>query len=419
MGFYAISVLVMMLVINSTAVRVPLYRSSRSASVFNPAKSANIPITSTQAACFMINLNVDDGTFNVMVDTGSSDTVIPVKNLNNYNGPTLDYMGQPNAKMISGSYASKAGWTGYGLSLFVGLSGTDTTADNAPIVNAIRQTANPIFIDGQDTQGLLGLAYSAAAVYKTNPSTVMDAWVAAGQFAKNEVAFRACPWEKESQSSIDFGNTQPVNNCGKNGSPNVWVKSPEQGLFSVDIKGISVHGTPVRLPSAFQRNGRLSIIDSCTTDLKLPGNVINAIRDIMIRLGGFPPLNTARTPAPPTRPINLALLPSITFHIATGGAMRSAPGSTISVTIGPQQYLIYRPGYWYQMAAFRSDDDSVILGGPFFTSLNIVHDRTNHQIGLSLGCGCDSAQEDFPKIVGTNGMQWSPKSPNGIFPPRR
>ena len=67
MGFYAISVLVMMLVINSTAVRVPLYRSSRSASVFNPAKSANIPITSTQAACFMINLDVDDGTVSYCV----------------------------------------------------------------------------------------------------------------------------------------------------------------------------------------------------------------------------------------------------------------------------------------------------------------------------------------------------------------
>ncbi|KAH6582318.1 hypothetical protein BASA61_008602 [Batrachochytrium salamandrivorans] len=204
------------------------------------------------SSCYLINMEVQGTTFNVMVDSGSTDLTIPLAGLNNYAGPTIDTPRPLGGRNLSGSYGDHSGWTGYGIQGSVLISGTNITANNTPIIAMFKQTTNPVFTSGTPSQGLLGIAYSALASYKVVPATAVDAWFSAGAIPKNEIAFRACPYGLSNQSYIDFGNTQPTYTCSSNGVPVVWAYSPVRSYFTLDIRSISINSSPISLPSTFQ-----------------------------------------------------------------------------------------------------------------------------------------------------------------------
>ncbi|KAH6582176.1 hypothetical protein BASA60_002083 [Batrachochytrium salamandrivorans] len=374
------------------------------------------------SSCYLINMEVQGTTFNVMVDSGSTDLTIPLAGLNNYAGPTIDTPRPLGGRNLSGSYGDHSGWTGYGIQGSVLISGTNITANNTPIIAMFKQTTNPVFTSGTPSQGLLGIAYSALASYKVVPATAVDAWFSAGAIPKNEIAFRACPYGLSNQSYIDFGNTQPTYTCSSNGVPVVWAYSPVRSYFTLDIRSISINSSPISLPSTFQNvtgYRKWSLIDSCTSVLMVPSVVLSSLLDEIRSSGGIPSDLAAsahysdflngRTGVIPRNAFNWTKLPTVSFDI-TSDQMTTAgsKNATFRVTLGPKQYLQ------------RNDNGYLLfLESPSFTNLNVVLDRKQGRVGFSLGCGCETTTDKFPSLTHSNGTVWRAGVPTPISPPPR
>ncbi|KAJ1339205.1 hypothetical protein BSLG_006343 [Batrachochytrium salamandrivorans] len=328
------------------------------------------------SSCYLINMEVQGTTFNVMVDSGSTDLTIPLAGLNNYAGPTIDTPRPLGGRNLSGSYGDHSGWTGYGIQGSVLISGTNITANNTPIIAMFKQTTNPVFTSGTPSQGLLGIAYSALASYKVVPATAVDAWFSAGAIPKNEIAFRACPYGLSNQSYIDFGNTQPTYTCSSNGVPVVWAYSPVRSYFTLDIRSISINSSPISLPSTFQNvtgYRKWSLIDSCTSVLMVPSVVLSSLLDEIRSSGGIPSDLAAsahysdflngRTGVIPRNAFNWTKLPTVSFDI-TSDQMTTAgsKNATFRVTLGPKQYLQRNDNGYYVMIIRPGGDTSAILG---------------------------------------------------------
>ncbi|KAH6572400.1 hypothetical protein BASA61_003056 [Batrachochytrium salamandrivorans] len=115
--------------------------------------------------CYTMDVDVQGVHLKLMIDTGSSDTTVAVSGLNQHSGPTVPLERPAGAKSLSAKYSDKSGWTGFGTIAQTGLPGANIYANNAPVVEMARQTANPSFSTGKDNNGLLGLSYSSRAIY--------------------------------------------------------------------------------------------------------------------------------------------------------------------------------------------------------------------------------------------------------------
>ena len=114
-------------------------------------------MTGGSDTCFLAELNVNNDKFLVRVDTGSSDTVLPRPNLNNYVGPTVDIIIPADADIRSSQYGDGSTWTGYMVRLEAGMGVTEGIV---PLALMTSQSTNPIFSAGDDgVNGLMGLGY--------------------------------------------------------------------------------------------------------------------------------------------------------------------------------------------------------------------------------------------------------------------
>jgi hypothetical protein len=158
-----------------------------------------------------MNISVAENIFNVMLDTGSSDLLVPSKQINSYSGPKLNITLPSSTPLYLGRFGDGATYEGFSQRLLVSLPGTNITA-NGNVMLLYKQSLNPTVIDNI-AQGLMGLAYSNISKLKPN---IVDEWSSNNQI-KNQIGFHACPYEFPRDSWIDFGNAEGYNNCGFNG----------------------------------------------------------------------------------------------------------------------------------------------------------------------------------------------------------
>lgn len=205
---------------------------------------------------------------------------------------------------------------------------------------------SPAFLD-KASQGLLGLGYAGLSTAPNAPFTLLDAWVQNGM--TDQIGFRACPYTRENQSYIDFGNTEVYSACGVT-EPVATTRSPEKSYMTLDVKSISVNGVKTVLPMDFQslnaKSERTwSILDSCTSQIKIPAGPLDTLQNTIIASNGMPAALTddqVQEFLMGTRTIAEGVndqfiwthLPAVSFELATN----STPG-TFNLILGPRQYI--------------------------------------------------------------------------------
>ena len=335
---------------------------------------------------------------------------IPNNGLNDYSGPKLNL--GASGPLLSAVYGI-GNWTGYAHTGTVALS-TTVTSNSAKF---IAMSSQYLIADGTTVQGLFGVAYDPLASTSSSPKTVMDAWYQAGVLANNEIAFHACPLSLMSEAYIDFGNSDPSFTCNPDGTPNVWAYSPSADYYTINIVKINVGSNAVTLPQYFQQytNGvgslSWSIVDSCTTNLILPQNVVQALVNAIASSGAIPSswptnlktqfLNAEVTVSNPG--FKWSLFPTITFYIQ----YTSTSTQTFQIVLSAYQYIQATADGDYQFLVSVGSDAMAILGIPIFTGLDVVFDRANQRIGFALGCGCATSSVKYPNIIGTSGSAWN------------
>jgi hypothetical protein len=310
------------------------------------ARLAKSPMSGGSYTCFLSNLTAQGKNFLMMIDTGSTDTILPSNVVNNYGGPTIDLAIPPDAVAKSSSYGDGSWWRGFILRTTVGLFGTSISG-NVPIAMMVNQSTSPIFASGEPANGLMGLAFESLSSAPSPPFSVVDAWLEQRAISKNQIAFHGCPYTREAQSWIDIGNETPYTGCG---NQSVTINMPYKSYYNLDVQGISVGGIPLPLPTTFQPMGnsrrRYSILDSCTSMILLPSSITLGFQDMLKNSTAFS--RTLRTNfyfeqwingdilmSNLQNHIDFSMLPNITFEIATG---RKDYNST-KLVLGPRQYI--------------------------------------------------------------------------------
>ena len=87
---------------------------------FFPIKTQS-SVTGGHDSCLLLKLTAQSQDFLIRVDTGSSDTALPAKNLNSYIGPAITYSAPSGQALVSSSYGDSSSWSGYQTRLTVGV----------------------------------------------------------------------------------------------------------------------------------------------------------------------------------------------------------------------------------------------------------------------------------------------------------
>lgn len=361
-------------------------------------------LTGGHNTCFLATLEVQNTTFLVQVDTGSSDTVLPHSSLNSYNGPAVNYTIPLLATLVSQSYGDGSYWYGLPITLNVTLNGTLLSAPNVPIGLMTTQSTMPIFASGTKFQGLMGIAFPALSYNKNPPSGIMDAWVDSKIIAKNQIAFHGCPYSSISNAWIDFGNETPYIGCrGIVAS----IMMPSKSYYNIDLMNIGINGLDIPLPSTFQSANSWSFMDSCTSNIMLPQNSLaalkaaikqsNAISTTWTTSGYFDSWLASQVQLPfLDSDINWNLLPNITFTINTH-AFDTA--SSVTLVLGPKHYIQANGLGYYTFMVGSWGSQYAILGLPFFSAFHVVVDKDLGKMTFQLGCDCESSTDGYPKII--------------------
>ncbi|KAJ8331124.1 hypothetical protein QVD99_005825 [Batrachochytrium dendrobatidis] len=414
-----------LLLVFQTAAAVQVQLHAPSLSGRSGTRLSKQPSKSNERAysCFSIIINVGGVDIKSMVDSTSSDSVVPFSNLNNYNGPNISYT--PFEEPSIEGYSRDVSWKGYGFSTDVFIPETGIPAVDAPIVGIFKQATEPALLDGQGRQAVFGLAYPSLAYYHTTPATIMDAWYEGRFIPNNEVGVELCPYKLSKKSHIDIGSTEVVPKCGTDGNPIAWVESPTNDRFTVSIKEILVNSMPVELPDDFQkkREGEsisYSYIDTCATKVEFPYEVVDKLISAIVKSHAFvPKLDTPSISKffwsgyPMTKSdfiIIWSRLPTLSIVMnANNPEKAEGSQSTVKVTLGPRDYMQQVGENAHAFSVSVGSDKLVVLGVPFMTRLRVVLDRAHKRIGFGPGCGCEKSKDGHPTIQNEFNKIWHPK----------
>lgn len=296
-------------------------------------------LTGGFTTCFGVTLTAQGHNFSTMVDTGSSDTTLPLLGINDYVGPVLDIIISNDSQLESGSYGDKSFWNGYVVNITIGVANTNISG-LAPVIAIAEQSTEPLFINNDPMNGLLGVAFSSLATPVMAANNLMDAWVEGGKVKRNQIAFHGCPYSRENQSWIDFGNETPFDKCG---NVSATIKMPRKTYYTVDLYSVLINGEQTTLPATFQQK-KDSILDSCTSLIYLPLAIVEAFRDTLVSSDAFSYALTSSSYFPNwivgksslklgVADIDFSLLPNVTFVLA------SENKTTVSLVLGPRHYI--------------------------------------------------------------------------------
>ncbi|KAJ3286836.1 Beta-secretase 2 [Rhizoclosmatium sp. JEL0117] len=351
--------------------------------------------------CYNINIFVSGVKFNVQLDSGSSDLLIPGSTIQAYTGPTYSTSSKTplTQQTIGSSFADGSSWTGRFYYDQVGIDDGSIIV-SAPFAVMQQQTSNPTVTDGSTSQGLLGIAYDTLstvnylnlpAASKQIPKTVLSALSNNKSIANDMIAMRSCPGNSQTQSVVDWGASNSSLTCTPEASIS-WAAVISASYYTVNVTSIKIGDTQMDLDhSKWQQNGAVSIFDSCTTVMLLPDNIYNIFVTTLTNSGGFGSTSAKN--------IDLFLnqgygfsdfaadftkFPDLTFQI-----LGEDGASLVEISI-PAQGYIQQDSNGYSFFTVGSQTElGVVFGGTVFDNFYVVLDRGGQRVGLGLGCDCE------------------------------
>jgi hypothetical protein len=141
-------------------------------------------------------------------------------------------------------------------------------------------------MNGESSQGLIGLAYDALSTSGVEPATVMSSLVSNKILPRDIIGFRGCPADSLNTSLISWGEDDRSLTCGGYVG---WAKVVDPTHYTVNVVGIAVNGTWLNLPTQGWQEGlnNHSIVDSCTTLVYVPQFVHDELMAAVSRSGVF------------------------------------------------------------------------------------------------------------------------------------
>ncbi|KAI8846841.1 aspartic peptidase domain-containing protein [Chytridium lagenaria] len=296
-----------------------------------------------------------------LIDSGSSDLLIPAVGLNDYTGPGYNTEGKTrlSSTVFRGRFADNSSWVGQYYSDTVTIGGGVATS---PFAVMTEQSTEVLVVDGQKSQGLIGIGFDPLSIWQqTTPKTLLSSLLSSRAITRDAVAFRGCPASSSLSSLMDLGiEDLPSLSC-----PNSvihWANVPE-ALITL-------------------------------TTLILPGFVFQRVYDAIMQSGLLQQILSAR---------QLELMMSMNFGYNIADTFpydrlpviqvtleSKTPGQKLTLSLTGRTYFqADNEGFVFFMARNGGTQyTNIILGAVVFDTFMIVLDRENRRVGFAPGCEC-------------------------------
>jgi hypothetical protein len=243
--------------------------------------------------------------------------------------------------LVTNYYGDLSYWSGFFVRLLVAVSNSSINGI-APIALMTKQSTRPIFADGVNSQGLIGVGFSALASNQEKPISVVDAWYEQGAIQKNEIAIHGCPYQKMDQAWIDFGNETPYDGCS---GYSVTIAVPSKTYFTLNILDISINGIKSPLSFSWQAH-QYSILDSCTSSILLPLTTVSTLKASIKESGALSSrlsksqyldkfLNQDVSLKLNSSDFDWDMMPNVSITLLSG----YSSFQNVTLVLGPRQYL--------------------------------------------------------------------------------
>ncbi|CAE1248583.1 BACE1 [Acanthosepion pharaonis] len=348
---------------------------------------------------------------NVLVDTGSSNFAIaaaPNNLITVYFHRKLSSTYESQDITVEVPY-TQGKWKGILGSDMVTLNGASNITVRANLA-CITESSN-FFINGSNWQGILGLAYADIARPDSSVQPYFDT-VVQDTGIPNMFSMQLCGTNSLSapEDNFETGGTLVLGNIDETmyQEPIYYTPIQRTSYYEVLITDIQINGTSLGLDCK-EYNFDKTIVDSGTTNLRLPYTVFQAVvdklkqavwvvnqrppnmfwkgEDMLCRKNSDVPFNS---------------FPTITIAMATGN------NSEFHLVIPPHQYLravgdastSTNNGDCFKFAIAGSDSGTVI-GAVIMEGYYIIFDRANKSIGFAeTTCQVQNSQTIKSKIQG-------------------
>ncbi|KAJ8322471.1 hypothetical protein O5D80_000091 [Batrachochytrium dendrobatidis] len=354
-----------------------------------------------------------------------SDTIVPLPSSSNDIGLTPQHT--PSGEPVTIDYKGDE-YKGVTSTAVVTIPGTRITDIKLPVISVQKQSPDSVGIN-PNLDGVFGFGYSSLS--KHHPRvTAMDTLYNNDVIPNNEIGLQLCPYEMTSNSFINIGNTDVTPKCGTDGTSLIWVKSPSDNHFAINIKSILVNDEPVDLPEEFQKtimeNGRTlySSVETCFLYMRFPEAVVAALIDAILDSGAIT-VNTnifsdklGKVMVKKIFSQNYAMLesgfdidwgklPTLSITMFAQNPVTDANrNSVVTITLGPRDYLQRVDSKNFRFAIKAGSNDNAILGIPFMAQLGLTFDRAHKRIGFGAGCGCEVSTDGYPIISNGYRVLW-------------
>jgi hypothetical protein len=350
--------------------------------------SSNLIGGAMTTGCYQIAVQLGTDTYNLLLDSGSSNLILPGTGVNAYTGPVYNTVGKSSidGKSYSGSFTGGSTWSGKiyqdnftvsGVRIKSSFVALTSQSSSVPVVNSQRQ-------------GILGLAYPGLAIHTPLLSTMSSNGVIKGKV----VAFRGCPEWSSKTSVVNWGATNQSLTCSVNGVPEIWAKVIKSNTnYNFEIVSVDFNSTNM---GAWSNTAGANFLDSCTTQTFLPtamfNKVVAAINATgilqkhfdassisnLLKPGGYVFLGW---PNPVS--IDYRSLPPLSFTLL------GTDNSNVIVNFGSAGYFQQDQYGYVNFMLASTTQTKITLGTTFFEQFYIVLDQEDHRVGFGLGCTCN------------------------------
>jgi hypothetical protein len=348
--------------------------------------------------CYATSLKVGTTNFNLFLDSGSSNLIIPGTGLNAYTGAVYNTVGKTSTdgKSYSGTFTGGSTWTGKIYRDNVTLGGNTV---NASFI-AINIQSATVPVANTERQGILGIAYDSLGIHPNLLTTLFTS----GKINNKVVAFRGCAEGSTKQSIANWGGQDPALTCSPGGVPEVWVKVTTPSFYNFKVFTVKAGSTSL----GTWTSTNAVYLDSCTTVTLLPTSFFNALVTVLTANTVLKNFLTAigTTPASllvnygcvynmGTTVLNYGSLPSLSFTV------QGMNNQNVTINLGPSGYIQQQDYGGFSSLCFMvasTTINRITLGTTFFEQFYVVLDQDNNRVGFGKGCSCNEPSTMHPYL---------------------
>nr|XP_018671056.1 beta-secretase 1-like [Ciona intestinalis] len=371
-----------LLCMGDAKIRIPLR--------YKRASANNLKGTTVTGYYITVNLGTPPQTFNVIVDTGSSNFAV--------SGTKTSFSDSFYNKALSNTsidttlptvdvHYTEGWWKGNIVSDLLTIPSANLIQPVRVHVADISETKN-FFINESQWIGILGLAYSSLVLPKNGGLWSVMHDIVEQTTLEDILSMQLCstPTRDETQGVLLFGEWDSSLATGQI----YWTRIVKQWYYDILITGLKVGDTMIEVDCEELNNDR-TIVDSGTTNLRLPQKVYNLVVSVIktkLVKDDFDDDFYDGTKMFCTSEPNVLFswFPNLSIFLPSTEANK-----TIELTVFPQSYLQLTEGLvtetllgrsCYKFAIFPSTSGSV-LGTVVMEQYYVVFDRGNNTVGFA------------------------------------